>query len=308
MILKNSRVAAPGLMATLLLSPQALAPPLPPTPVTEVIVYGIDADTHEFLRYSFETDTFVRIAVVVDQNGYVVDHPEALTYYPVGPDKGFYCSPMGKDKTGGPKNVLMKIDAMTGRGFAYSTPFTYTALRGMTTAYDPIAGQWTMYAIAHNNQDPKLVTINPATGEDTLVMDLPQKPNGSLYDWEGLARHPNAGMLYATTGDKLFEIDVAAATLTELGDHTAWARTEALEMVFGDDSNAMDIPGVPQGWTKDGALFCFSDNLDQMLVYNPTSGSFALFPNSFQTVDCEGLVFFTKKRDPYRAILADVFD
>ena len=102
MILKNSRMlATPGLIATLLLSPQALAPPLPPlpplppTPVTEVIVYGIDADTHEFLRYSFETDTFLRIAVVVDQNGYVIDHPESMTYYPVGPDKGFYSAPMG---------------------------------------------------------------------------------------------------------------------------------------------------------------------------------------------------------------------
>ena len=307
MILKNSRMlATPGLFATLLLSPQALAPPLPPTPVTELIMYGIDADTHEFLRYSFETDTFLRIAVVVDQNGYVLDHPEGMTYYPVGPDKGFYCAPMGKDGTGGPTHRLTKIDAMTGRAFVYSTPLTYKGLRGMTTAYDPIADQWTMYAIAQNNGTPKIVKINPATGVDTLVMDLPT-PSGP-YQWEGLSLHPSPNMFYGITGSRLYEINRLTSVVTLKGDHNVWARTEALEIVFGDDSNAIAVPGVPPGWTNDGALFCFSDGKDQMMVYHPQSGNWELYPCSFRTIDCEGLVFFTKQRDPYRAILADVFD
>lgn len=307
MTFKNSPLlVAPGLVATVLLSPQAVATSPPPTPVTELVMYGIDADTHEFLRYSFETDTFMRIAVIVDQNGYVIDHPQSMTYYPVGPDAGFYCSPMGKDDTGGPTNVLAKIDVLTGKAYMYSTPLTYTDLRGLTTAYDPVAGEWTMYAIAHNNQVPKLVKINPATGEDTLVMDLPPSPGGS--GWEGLSLHPSPNMFYAITSHKLFEINLLTSSVTEIGDHTVWARTEALEIAFGDDSNAIAIPGVPPGWTNDGALFCFSDTEDQMLIYHPASGSFELYPCSFETVDCEGLVLFTKQQDPYRGILADVFD
>ncbi len=244
--------------------------------------------------------------MVVDQNGYALDHPEGMTYYPVGPDKGFYCAPMGKDGTGGPKNVLAKIDPMTGKAFTYSTPLTYKGIRGMTTAYDPVAGEWTMYAIAVNGGNPKLVKIDPATGVDTLVMDLPT-PAGEN-NWEGLSLHPSFNMFYGITGAKLYEINLLTSAVTQKGNHAAWSRTEALEIVFGDDSNAITIPGVPPGWTNDGALFCFSDDKNQMLVYDPTSGSFAMYPCSFVTVDCEGLVFFTKQTDPYRAVLADVYD
>lgn len=115
-------------------------------------------------------------------------------------------------------------------------------------------------------------------------------------------------MFYGITGAKLYEINLLTSSVTQIGDHTVWARTEALEMVFGDESNAITIPGVPPGWTNDGALFCFSDNLDQFLIYHPQSGNFALYASSFQTVDCEGLVFFTKQTDPYRAVLANVYD
>ena len=59
------------------------------TPVTELVLYGIDADTHEFVRYVFDTDTYTRIGVVVDQNGYVIDHPDGSRRpHAVGPHRG----------------------------------------------------------------------------------------------------------------------------------------------------------------------------------------------------------------------------
>ncbi len=94
----------------------------PPTPVTELVLYGIDADTHELLRYVFDTDTYTPIGKVVDQNGFVIDHPECLTYVPSGPYKGFYSVPTGKDDTGGPKNVLCKIDGLTGDAYMWRSP------------------------------------------------------------------------------------------------------------------------------------------------------------------------------------------
>ena len=41
------------------------------TAIEEVVMYGIDADTYELLRYVFATDAYTRIGVVVDENGNV---------------------------------------------------------------------------------------------------------------------------------------------------------------------------------------------------------------------------------------------
>ena len=65
---------------------------------------------------------------------------------------------------------------MTGKAFTYSTTLTYKGLRGLTTAYDPIAGEWTMYAIAANSGNFKLVKIDPATGVDTLSCQGARRP------------------------------------------------------------------------------------------------------------------------------------
>ena len=60
------------------------------TVIDEVIMYGIDADTYELLRYNFDTDEFIRIGVVTDQNGNVVTDVEGLAMIPHGPHKGLY--------------------------------------------------------------------------------------------------------------------------------------------------------------------------------------------------------------------------
>ncbi len=47
------------------------------TAIEEVVMYGIDADTYELLRYTFDTDEYVSIGVVTDENGNVVVDVEA---------------------------------------------------------------------------------------------------------------------------------------------------------------------------------------------------------------------------------------
>ncbi len=277
------------------------------TPVGQLVVYGIDADTHEFLRYSFKDDTFNVIGTVVDQNGFVIDHPEALTYIPSGPNKGFYSAPVGKDGTGGPRNVLAKIDGLTAEAYMYSTPqFTYKGIRGMTTVWDPIAMDWVMLGIANNSGDAKLVRFDPATGEQFLVMDLDDGWGNPSF--EGLSRHVDPDKLYVMTGWKLGLLDLSSGVITDVADHSAYSRTESLEIAFGDDGPMVTVPGVPATWTKDGALFGFSDSTNDMLIYDPDGGFSVYAPCSFTTVDCEGLVFMTQIQDPFGKITVEPYD
>ena len=276
----------------------------PTTDVTELVLYGIDADTHELLRYVFDTDTFARIGVVLDQNGYAIDHPECLTYVPSGPNKGFYSSPTGKDETGGPRHVLAKIDGMTGDAFMYSNVFTYKGLRGMTTVPDG-SGGWIILAVAANNKDAKLVALDPVTGAQALVSDI----DDDIGKFQGLATHPtDPDKLYIMTDSKLAELDIASGQVNEMVDHSAWARTEALELMMGENGAAIVIPGVDPDWTQQGALFGFSDTLNMMLVYHPGGSDFAEYTCSFVTVDCEGLVFMTRNQDPYGKITVEAHD
>ena len=213
----SNALAATAICAAMMLSPGALGQP---TAVEELVLYGIDADTHELLRYVFDTDTFTRVGVVVDQNGYAIDHPECLTYVPSGPNKGFYTSPTGKDETGGPAHVLAKIDGMTGDAFMYSAVFAYRGLRGMTTIPDG-SGGWIIYAVAENNKDAKLVTLDPVTGTQALVSDI----DDDLGKFQGLATYPtDPDKLYIMTDSKLAELDIASGQVNVMADHSATAR------------------------------------------------------------------------------------
>ena len=65
---RTAKAAAPAAIAATLLISAAAEGADPPTPITELVIYGIDADTHELMRYVFSNDTFFRIGVVRDQN------------------------------------------------------------------------------------------------------------------------------------------------------------------------------------------------------------------------------------------------
>ena len=55
-----------------------------------LVVYAIDGDAYELVRYNFDTDIYVRVGVVTDQNGNVVTDIEGLAMIPHGPFKGLY--------------------------------------------------------------------------------------------------------------------------------------------------------------------------------------------------------------------------
>ena len=297
--IKRIAGTAAGVGATLFLGAPAQGQP---TPVDQLVIYGVDADTHELLRYVFDDDSFTRIGVITDQNGYVIDHPEGFTYIPNGPDKGFYAVSTHKDDTGGPQHTLAKINGMDATCVMYPSQLNYRNVRGMTTVPDG-AGGWTMYAVSHNNWiNPSLVEIDPATGVDTQVLDLTHF-YAAFNQFEGLSQHPDPNFLYILTGWELVECDLRDGSLTLVADHSVWARTESLEIAFGDNGQKISIPGVPGGWTNNGALFGFSDSKNKLLVYDRDGGAFSEYACSFVTVDCEGLVFMTQLQDPYGKIV-----
>ena len=130
-----------------------------------------------------------------------------------------------------------------------------------------------------------------------------------MFFFEGLSRHPDPNLLYVLTGWKLGELDLTTGTISDVADHTVHARTESIEIAFGDNGPAISVPGVPAAWTVNGALFAFSDSTNDMLVYDPSGGGFTVYaPCSFTAQDCEGLVFMTRNQDPYGKITVECRD
>ena len=70
------------------------------TAIEEVVIYGLDGDTNQLMRYTFGTDTFVNIGVVATADGKTIENTEALTWIPSGPAKGMYCAPRDGDLNG----------------------------------------------------------------------------------------------------------------------------------------------------------------------------------------------------------------
>ena len=94
--------------------------------------------------------------------------------------------------------------------------------------------------------------------------------------------------LFGTSRDPawLYEIDLESGEESLVGDLGEYRKVEALEYAFGDEESRIKIPleaqdVVPDSWT---------------------------WACSFQTIDCEGLVFTTKTLDPFGPIVAGAGD
>ena len=294
------RAVATAAMAALLALSQRAAAQVG-TPVSQLVMYGIDADTFEFLRYEFKSDTVTVIGPLVDQFGFVLDHPECLTYLPQGEDKGFYCVPAGKAGTGGAKHRLARIDGMTGRVYMYPVGTGKGNIQGMVSI-DTGSG-WEIYAYSHGPGNKALITLDTTTGLGTQVMQV-----NNVY--EGLAQSAD-GTIYGMTLGGLWIIepdyDGVNGTETLVGAH-GYPRTEALEFALGDGGPMVTIPGVPSTWSKNGALFSFADGSNQFLIVNPATGAARVFDCAFEMIDCEGLVLMTELTDPYGKITVNPHD
>ncbi len=160
-------------------------------------------------------------------------------------------------------------------------------------------GGWTLFASRKNsfdNTDRQLITIDPETGVGSLVMDLDKR-------FTALARGPG-GLLWATRMDNdVWTINVETGEQTLIGSNP-YRRLEALEYAFGDYDPKIEVPGVPSAWTDDGILFSFSDTDDALLILNPEDGAAIEYQCSFNTIDCEGMVFVTKRTDIFGQVTA----
>jgi hypothetical protein len=265
----NARyVSKPALLAALACAlsagPATLAggPPLETT-VAEIVLYAIDADTNELLRYSFSNDNIVSMGPVSTASGTKLEDMEGLSYVSDGQDKGLYTVPT----KGSHEGHLVHIDPLSG----LATPFgpnvvaSDRKLTGMIAEHDPGSDTWSLLAAEGDNvkSDPnrieprRLIRINPRTGISWPVATL---TDGRRF--EGLARDSK-----------------------------------------GDAQPKVDVPGVGNGWTKDGALFVFDDNSGRFGVLNPNDGSFVEYlvngsPSTFATDDAEGMILLTIFDDP----------
>ena len=308
--MKKNRLAALGAMAAFLPGSTAVegagkgAPPQLTT-IDDVVMYGIDADTSELLRYTFDTDEYVIIGVVEEANGNVVADLEGLAFIPHGPHKGMYGTANYDENR---PTKLVKISALDATAWVYEADLGFEKGEGLVAVQDPDTYEWSLLGVTKHagagDRDHSLISIDPATGVGTLVMSTSER-------YVGLAQGPD-GIVYTTdTDSNLWTIDVAAGTETLIGT-VGDDEIEALEHAFGNVEPRIKVPlvganVVPDSWTKDGILFGFSD--DVLMIINPSNGAAVEWDCSLASgFDCEGLVFTTRQRDPFGPIVASAGD
>jgi hypothetical protein len=162
---------------------------------------------------------------------------------------------------------------------------------GMVTM--KIAGKWQILAWDYN--DRELIYIDPETKTITFGFADPT-------ELEGLAAGPD-GQVYGNTDEALYAIDLAAGTVTLIGD-CGTGKMESLEFCFGDGAPPeVNAAGIPAAWTLNGVLMGFDDSGDELMIIDPATGNAMPYPCSFSTVDCEGIVTLTELQDPFTVVL-----
>jgi hypothetical protein len=262
------------------------------TEVEELVMYGIDSTTNHLLRYSFMSDEFIDMGQPMTAGGVATVDCESLAWVPSGPGRGMYTSPRGSCPLEG---FLVRVDPMTATVTVVSDLRPWKDINAMVVVL--IGADW--YIFAHDFNDEDFVLINPVDGSITHAFNIPG------IEFEGLAQGPD-GTVYANTDTALYTIDVSTGTSTKIGDLPT-DKMEALEYAFGDGAPEINIPGVPAAWTADGALIGFDDG-GELMIIDPASGAAQEYIGAFSTIDCEGLVFLTRARDPYGKIMVDPHD
>ncbi len=290
----------------------AHAAPLPDTTVDELFMYGIDADTFELLRYEMATDTFASVGVVVDQNNNIVKDVEAMAYVPDGPYKGFYGMTNYKDTN---PTKMVKINALDATAWEYPDPVGFWKVAGLTP-FEKASGDWVLLGTTkHTDQSDlkaKLIEVDLETGVATEIMDLGiMLMTGLAIDEKGVLYGVDRGIGQAgevplNTASDLYIIHwqepLGSQWLEHVGTIPNWSKVEGLEFAFGDNMKPIDCSTLPAptnpSWFKDGVLIGFSDGYDMLMIINPMNGDAIEYPGTFQTLDCEGLVFVTMRTDP----------
>jgi hypothetical protein len=124
-----------------------------PTSIAEVVMYGVDDDRHELLRYSFRTNEYIVIGECRDESGNIVDEIESLGFIPSGPHKGLYGV---TNYDGSTNSKLVKFDVFDAGVTVYAQDVGFGNVEGMVSSRDPETGEWLLYAtqdggVSNNN-------------------------------------------------------------------------------------------------------------------------------------------------------------
>ena len=261
-------------------------------PIDDVIMYGIDADTNELLRYQFADDTYEVVGTVRADDGRALEDMESLAYIPEGEHAGLYVA----CQDGHHKQRLAALNVLD----ATATVFPDKIMGGVKLigmmAFEDAAGDW---SIIGTTTSKKIIQIDPGTGTATELWKSSNK-------YEGLSSGPG-NTVFGATKTAVYAIDLVAETETKLGS-VPFGKIESLEYAFGDSDPGISVPGVPAAWTADGILFAFDDDSDALLIVDPAGSGAVAWDCSFATIDCEGLIFVTTRTDPYAETLAALFD
>ncbi len=305
----------------LVASTQAAAYQSTVTQIDDVVMYAIENDSSELLRYTFVTDEFVTIGQVRDQNGNVLpEDMETAALIPWGPHMGIYAVCNYFEASGKPSRLL-RVSGFDASAWVYPTHIGFGKVEGMV-AKELTPGNWVLVASSargpelangnpksSTNQGPHIFLIDPATGQAL--------PGGepSQHSYEGLALNPQ-NVLYGVDPDsKVYRLNVVFSPFDYVGEVSNVAfspnydQPETLEWAYGDNQPAVIVGNsVPASWTANGILFSFSDDADAFLVINPLTGEVKELNCSFTAFDAEGLIFTTKRRDPWGVITVDACD
>ena len=262
-----------------------------PTAMDEVVMYGIDGDTNELLRYTYDTDEYLVIGVVTTDDGRTIDKAEALTFIPSGPDKGMYAIP----QLGALARQLIRINPI-GPTAEVVADTGLDLVKGMVARFNPGTGRWEILV----GTATKLHVMNPGTGSYVELMNASDS-------YECLALTLDDRLLVFAS-DKLWEVDWSTGTETLIGTPDGYKKIEAMEFGFGDNAPEITVAGVTPSWTADGVLLGFDDRENALVVINPATADVVPIPCSFAAVDCEGVVILTQLTDPYGTVLATFGD
>jgi hypothetical protein len=114
-----------------------------PTSIVEVVMYGVDDDTHELLRYSFRTNEYIVLGEIRDDEGEILDEVEALGFIPSGPHKGLYGAANYGNNA---ESRLLKFNVFDAGVTVYPVPIGFGNVEGMVSSRHPESGEWKLYA------------------------------------------------------------------------------------------------------------------------------------------------------------------
>ena len=104
------------------------------TQIDDVIMYGIDADTFNLLRYEFSTDTFTIVGKVQENQGPVVKDVEGLAYIPHGFHKGLYGTTNFNDNQ---PTRLIEINPFDASAYMYPDVVGFWKVSGLVVPTPP---------------------------------------------------------------------------------------------------------------------------------------------------------------------------